>query len=121
MNSYIVKILIFVLGLFILITVGSQVVLSFKDDYDIETAVSYVAVDRVSFDVVFLRNEPVVTVSSKGVISYPYPDGSKFSKTFFCSMPDKYPSPNIAYISGPSPEIIRVLTMDSSKLLISVW
>ncbi len=80
MNSYIVKILIFVLGLFILITVGSQVVLSFKDDYDIETAVSYVAVDRVSFDVVFLRNEHVVTGSSKGVISYPYPDGSKFSK-----------------------------------------
>ena len=56
MNSYIVKILIFVLGLFILITVGSQVVLSFKGDYNVETAVSYVAVDRVSFDAVFLRN-----------------------------------------------------------------
>ena len=80
MNSYIVKILIFVLGLFILITVGSQVVLSFKGDYNVETAVSYVAVDRVSFDAVFLRNEHVIPGSSKGVISYPFPDGSKFSR-----------------------------------------
>jgi len=80
MNSYIVKILIFVLGLFILITVGSQVVLSFKDDYDVETAVSYVAVDRVSFDAVFLRNEHVISGGGNGVISYPFPDGSKFSK-----------------------------------------
>ena len=80
MNSYIVKMLIFVLGLFILITVGSQVVLSFKGDYNVETAVSYVAVDRVSFDAVFLRNEHVIPGSSKGVISYPFPDGSKFSR-----------------------------------------
>lgn len=80
MNSYIVKIIIFVLGLFILITVGSSAILTFKDDYDVETAVSYVAVDRVSFDAVFLRNEYVIKGSGNGVISYPYPDGSKFSR-----------------------------------------
>lgn len=80
MNSYIVKILIFVLGLFILITVGSHAILTFKDDYDVETAVSYVAVDRVSFDAVFLRNEYVIPGNGNGIISYPYPDGSKFSK-----------------------------------------
>lgn len=80
MNSYIVKIIVFVLGLFILITVGSSAILTFKDDYNTETAVSYVAVDRISFDAVFLRNEHVITGSSNGVISYPYPDGSKFSR-----------------------------------------
>ncbi len=80
MNTRIVKILLFVLALFILITVGSQIALSFKGDYEIETAVSYSAVDRVSFDGVFLRNEYVITSDNKGVISYPFPDGSKFSK-----------------------------------------
>lgn len=80
MNSYIVKILVFVLGIFILLTVGSQVVLSFKSDYNIETAVSYVAVDRTSFDAVFLRNEYVIQGGNNGVISYPFPDGNKFSK-----------------------------------------
>ena len=80
MNSYIVKIIVFVLGLFILITVGSSAILTFKDDYNTETAVSYVAVDRISFDAVFLRNEHVITGNSNGVISYPYPDGSKFSR-----------------------------------------
>lgn len=80
MNSIIVKILVFVLALFMLITIGSQIYLSLKNDYKTETAVSYSTVDKVSFNGVFLRNEHVIAKTGGGAVSYPYPDGSKFAK-----------------------------------------
>lgn len=80
MNTYTVKILVFFLSLFILITVSSQIYLRYKEDYKTETAMLYVASERIPFKGVYVRNETVINYSAGGVVSYPLPDGSKVSK-----------------------------------------
>ena len=78
MNTYTVKILVFLLSLFILITVTSQLYLHFNEEYKTETAVDYVASERIAFEGVYIRNETVVTIpAGSGAVSYPLPDGSK--------------------------------------------
>ncbi|MBZ4669864.1 MAG: hypothetical protein JG769_168 [Oscillospiraceae bacterium] len=80
MNSYTVKLLVFFISLFILITVSSQIYLAFQDKVKTETAVLYSAVDKIDFKGVFIRNETPISYDGAGVISYPYPDGSKIAK-----------------------------------------
>lgn len=79
MNTITVRILVFFLSLFIMITVFSQISLQFKDDYITETAVIYSSAEKVAFQGVYIRNETVINGSVNGVLSYPSPDGSKIA------------------------------------------
>ena len=77
MNTITVRILVFFLSLFIMITVFSQISMQFKDDYVTETAVIYSSVEKVAFQGVYVRNETVISSRANGVISYTCRDGSK--------------------------------------------
>ncbi|MBP1561571.1 MAG: hypothetical protein J6C96_10100 [Oscillospiraceae bacterium] len=79
MNTVTVRILVFFLSLFMLITVFSQVSMQFKDDYVTEAALIYSSAEKVSFQGVYLRNETVIRNTSSGVLSYPNADGSKIA------------------------------------------
>lgn len=80
MNSYTIKLLVFFLSLFILITISSQIYLAFKDTTKTEAAISYSAVEKIDFKGVFIRNETVIDYNGPGIINYPNPDGSKIAK-----------------------------------------
>ena len=79
MNTITVRILVFFLSLFILITVFSQITLQFKEDYVTETAVIYSSAEKVSFQGVYVRNETVIDSAVNGVLSYPSSYGSKIA------------------------------------------
>lgn len=79
MNTVTVRILVFVLSLFILITVFSQISIQFGSSYVTETAVLYSSAEKVSFQGVYIRNETPVFGGADGVLSYPNPDGSKIA------------------------------------------
>lgn len=77
MNTITVRILVFFLSLFIMITVFSQISMQFKNDYVTETAVIYSSAEKVAFQGVYVRNETVINSRANGVISYTCRDGSK--------------------------------------------
>lgn len=80
MNTITVRILVFLLSLFILITVFSQISIQFEDKYATETAMLYSSAEKVSFQGVYIRNESVIKRKGpSGVLSYPNPDGSKIA------------------------------------------
>lgn len=79
MNTITVRILVFVLSLFILITVFSQISMQFGDSYVTEAAVLYSSAEKVSFQGVYIRNETIVRGIANGVLSYPNADGSKIA------------------------------------------
>ena len=80
MNSYTIKILVFLLSVFILITISSQIYLASQDNYKTETAMSYSAVEKIDFKGIYVRNEKVINSDVTGVLNYPNPDGSKIAK-----------------------------------------
>lgn len=80
MNTITVRILIFLLCLFVLATLANQLTHFFEDDYKTETAMLYSSAEKVSFKGVYIRKESVVNSSINGVLSYPSPDGSKIAK-----------------------------------------
>ena len=80
MNSVMMRILIFLLSVFVLITVFSQIYLKFDDKYETVTAHTYSSAEKAVFKGVFIRDETPVPYSGRGVISYKSPDGSKFAK-----------------------------------------
>lgn len=80
MNSVMMRILIFLLSVFVLITVFSQIYLKFDDKYETVTAHTYSSAENAVFKGVFIRDETPVPYSGRGVISYNSPDGSKFAK-----------------------------------------
>ncbi len=77
MNTVTVRILVFLLSLFILITIFSQISMQFDEDYVTETAVIYSSAEKVAFQGVYVRNETVINSRTGGVLSYTCPDGSK--------------------------------------------
>ncbi|MDE5575817.1 MAG: hypothetical protein K2J11_00325, partial [Oscillospiraceae bacterium] len=77
MNTITVRILVFFLSLFIMITVFSQISMQFKEDYVTETAIIYSSAEKVAFQGVYVRNETVINSRANGVISYTCRDGSK--------------------------------------------
>ena len=79
MNTITVRILVFFLSLFILITVFSQISMQFKDNYVTETAVLYSSAEKISFQGVYIRNESVIRGGSSGILSYPNAVGSKIA------------------------------------------
>ncbi len=79
MNTVTVRILVFLLSLFILITVFSQISIQFQDSYITETAVLYSSAEKISFQGVYIRNETPVYGGTSGVLSYPNADGSKIA------------------------------------------
>lgn len=79
MNTVTVRILVFMLSLFILITFFSQISMQFQDAYTTETAVLYSSAEKVSFQGVYVRNETVISGRANGVLSYPNADGSRIA------------------------------------------
>lgn len=79
MNTVTVRILVFILSLFILITFFSQISMQFQDDYTTETAVLYSSAEKISFQGVYVRNETVISGRANGVLSYPNADGSRIA------------------------------------------
>lgn len=77
MNTITVRILVFFLSLFIMITVFSQISMQFGDDYVTETAVIYSSAEKVTLQGIYVRNETVINSRVNGVISYTCRDGSK--------------------------------------------
>lgn len=77
MNTITVRILMFFLSVFILVTVFSQVVLQTRQDYVTETAVIYSSAEKVTFQGIYIRNETVLDDEVNGVLSYPCDDGGK--------------------------------------------
>lgn len=77
MNTITVRILVFFLSLFIMITVFSQISMQFNSDYVTETAVIYSSAEKVTFQGVYIRNETVINSRTNGVLSYTCSDGSK--------------------------------------------
>jgi len=75
-----VRIIWFLLGLFFLITVISQVYIYFYNPLRTEPAMLYSHSETYNFKGVYVRNERQVRYSGADVISYIYPDGSKLSK-----------------------------------------
>ena len=79
MNTVTVRILVFILSLFILITFFSQISMQFQDAYTTETAVLYSSAEKVSFQGIYVRNETVISGRANGVLSYPNADGSRIA------------------------------------------
>ncbi|MDR0946267.1 MAG: hypothetical protein LBM87_00775 [Ruminococcus sp.] len=77
MNTLTVKILTIVISLLILISVISQIVISFSDKYVTETAVRYSSTETVRFQGVYVRDETVIENKPIGVVDYAVPDGGK--------------------------------------------
>lgn len=80
MNSVMMRVLVFLISVFILITVFSQVYHIFDNKYKTETAYVYSSAESAVFKGVYIRRETPVPYSGHGVVSYTSPDGSKFSK-----------------------------------------
>ncbi len=77
MNSLTVKIIGFFLSVFIIINVASQIYHSSYVPYEFEVAIPYTLSDSIEFKAAFIREEIPIQYSGKGVISYPYDDGSR--------------------------------------------
>ncbi|NMA80305.1 MAG: hypothetical protein GX967_06630 [Clostridiales bacterium] len=77
MNSLTVKIIGFFLSIFIIINVASQIYHSTYVPYEFEVAIPYTLSDSIEFKAAFIREEIPILYSGKGVISYPYDDGSR--------------------------------------------
>lgn len=79
MNTITVRILMFFLSVFILVTVFSQLFLQTRNAYVTETAVIYSSAEKITFQGVYIRNESVIEHNVNGVLSYPCSDGSKIA------------------------------------------
>lgn len=79
MNTITVRILVFFLSVFILVTVSSQIILQTKEEYVTETAVIYSSAEKVTFQGIYIRNETVIDQKVNGVLSYPCDDGGKIA------------------------------------------
>lgn len=79
-KSLTVKVIVFFLSLFIIITVSSQIYFMVKGNYHTEEAVYYTVSDTISFKGIFVRNETVINTQASGVLNYVHPDGSKIAK-----------------------------------------
>ncbi|MBQ7131529.1 MAG: hypothetical protein IJO29_03065 [Oscillospiraceae bacterium] len=78
MNTRTVKIVIFVLSLFIVMTVFSQAVLMVREEYVTVAALPCSSSYTMAFDGVYVRNEEVIaSTTNSGVISYVVDDGGK--------------------------------------------
>jgi hypothetical protein len=82
MNTITVRVLGFVLSLFVLVTVANQLAHLFDNEFDTETAFLYSSAEKVPFTGVYIRAETVIGNNGYfgGVLSYPCPDGSKIAK-----------------------------------------
>lgn len=96
MNTVTVKILIFLLMTFGLITVSYQVYLRFHQKYETETAEASGSATMETFYGIFVRDESVIKYSGGGALSYALSDGSKVASDSV-----------VAYVYGSEDDIIN--------------
>lgn len=80
MKSRIVKLVGYIIALFLVIMIISQIVIKINISYKEETALPYSTSRSVAFQAVFVRNESVIDKNMSGVLSYAVPNGSKVAK-----------------------------------------
>ncbi len=80
MNNFTINLIYFLLAMLILITFVHQISLHFNEDYKTEAALLYSSAEKVDFKGVYVRDETVINSTVSGVLSYPWPDGSKIAK-----------------------------------------
>lgn len=79
MNSPTIKVLGFILSVFVLINVASQIYRAAYNPYDYETVITYSLSDSVDFKGLFVREETPLTYDGSGVVAYNYTNGTKIA------------------------------------------
>lgn len=80
MNSVTVKVIGLLVSLFIIITIASQMYISFRDKPDTQEATFVKISNSSTFKGVFVRNEKPLEGTADGVVNYLYKNGSKVSQ-----------------------------------------
>ena len=80
MKSRIVKAIGYILALFLLIMIVSQIVIKLNVSYKEETALPYSTSRSVPIHAVFIRNESIIDKNMSGVLSFAVPNGAKVAK-----------------------------------------
>lgn len=78
-NSTTLKVLAWLLSIFVLLMLGSQLYYAYNAKFEYNVALEYKVSESVSFKGIIVRNETLVTSNSDGVIDYNFEDGSKIS------------------------------------------
>ncbi len=78
-NSTTLRVVAWLLSIFVLLTLGSQLYFAYNDKFEYNVALEYEVSESISFKGIIVRNETLVKSSSDGVINYRYSDGSKIS------------------------------------------
>ncbi|MCR4779768.1 MAG: hypothetical protein K5876_01590 [Ruminiclostridium sp.] len=79
-RAFTTRVIWVVIGIFLIVMVGSQIILYFSSPVRTETATLYTATEAISFKGVYVRDEKLVSYNVNGIISYTHPDGSKVGK-----------------------------------------
>mgnify|MGYP000915475588 CR=1 FL=1 len=80
MKSRIVKVVGYIMAIFLIVMIISQIVIKFNVSYKEETALPYSTSRTVAFQAVFIRNEQVIDKNMSGVLSFAVSNGSKVAK-----------------------------------------
>lgn len=78
-NSTTLKVVAWLLSVFVLLTLGSQLYFAYHDKFEYNVALEYEVSENISFKGIIVRDETLIKSSSDGVIDYRYSDGSKIS------------------------------------------
>lgn len=78
-NSTTLKVVAWLLSVFVLLTLGSQLYFAYHDKFEYNVALEYEVSENISFKGIIVRDETLIKSSSDGVIDYRYGDGSKIS------------------------------------------
>lgn len=75
-----IRIIWFLLGLFFVIMIASQLVIHFYKPIKTEIAVIYSTTEYIGFKGIYARDEKLVSYNVNGVLNYTHPDGYKVAK-----------------------------------------
>lgn len=75
-----IRIIWFLIGLFFVIMIASQLVIHFYNPIKTEVAVIYSTTEYIGFKGIYARDEKLVSYNVNGVLNYTHPDGYKVAK-----------------------------------------
>lgn len=76
-----IRIIWFLIGLFFIIMIASQLVIHFYNPIKTEVAVIYSTTEYIGFKGIYARDEKLVSYNVNGVLNYTHPDGYKVAKS----------------------------------------
>lgn len=75
-----IRIIWFLIGLFFIIMIVSQLIIHFYNPIKTEVAALYSTTDYIGFKGIYARDEKLVSYNVSGVLNYTHPDGYKVAK-----------------------------------------